>query len=179
MPAGPNGTRETLKHMRKLVHLGKLDPFNRDLANTLTSSAPQKNWLAEMRAIFFYVRDGIRYALDTWGVEVLQSARVTVTLGYGDCDDKCVALATLLESVGHPCRFVALGFGEIGQYTHVIVETSLAGETPWIALDATEPVQPGWFPEGVTCAMVAPIGDDEESSTGCCGPRQLQHGLSF
>lgn len=154
---GAAGTRETLKQMRQLVQDGKLDPYNRDLANLLTSDLEQKNWLAEMAAIFFFARDGIRYALDTNGVEVLQSARVTATLGYGDCDDKCIALATWLESVGHVCRFVALGFGPVGEFSHVIVETSLAGESDFIPLDATEPVMPGWFPPGVTCAMIAEI----------------------
>lgn len=156
-PDGASGTRETLKHMRQLVQDGKRDPYNRDLANLLTSDVAEKNWLAEISAVFFFVRDGIRYALDTNGVEVLQSARVTATLGYGDCDDKCVALATWLESVGHVCRFVALGFGPVGEFSHVIVEVSAAGESEFFPLDATEPVPPGWFPPGATCAMIAEI----------------------
>lgn len=156
-PDGAPGTRETLKHMRELVRAGLLDPWNRDFANLLVSNLPKKNWLAEVWAIFLFVRDGIRYSLDTNQVECLQSARATVTLGYGDCDDCCIALATYCENLGHACRFVALGFGPMGEFSHVIVQVSLAASSPWICLDATEPVPVGWFPPDATCAMICPI----------------------
>lgn len=143
--------------MRELTRQGRADPFVRDLANLLVSDAPEKNWCIEIARLFCWVRDGIRYSLDTNNVEVLQSAKVTATLGYGDCDDKCILLASLCESIGHPCIFVALGFAALGEFTHVIVVASGANETPPISLDPTERVPPGWHPPDATCAMLCPI----------------------
>ena len=107
--------------------------------------------------MFNFVRDEIRYVLDTNDIEVLQSAQVTLKLGYGDCDDKCILLATLLECLGHPCTFLAMGFEPSEQYSHVIVVASGAGETRPISLDTTEPNRMGWFPPGVTYTMSAGI----------------------
>ena len=158
IPDGPAGTRETLKQMRKLARLGKQNPANRDLANQLTAQCDEKAWFQEIRAIFAYVQKEIRYALDTNGIEVLQAPELTVELGYGDCDDKCILLGTLLECAGHPAKFVALGFNDqVREFTHVIVMTSGAGETQWMALDPTEPNPAGWAPPGVCWEMEASI----------------------
>lgn len=157
IPAGAAATRETLKHMRQLAQAGKMNFQIRDLANQITAGVPAKDWHGEMAACFYYVRNNIRYALDPNDLEVIQAPAQTLQLGYGDCDDMSILLATLLESIGHLCAFMALGFGELGEYSHVIVICSGAGETDWTALDPTEPHPPGWFPPGVTCDMVAPI----------------------
>lgn len=145
--------------MRALVWLGKTNLELRDLANRLTLAVPAKDWAAEIAVIFNWVRerDNVRYTLDTFDIEVLQRADVTLALGYGDCDDMAILLATLLELAGHKCCFCALGFGAIGEYSHVIVICSGAGESDWIALDPTEQNPPGWFPPGVTCKMVAEL----------------------
>jgi transglutaminase-like putative cysteine protease len=143
--------------MRKLVRMGKHDPAMRHLANTITINLPGKAWVREICAIFNYVRDNIRYSLDTNEIEVLQLGSVTLQLGYGDCDDFCILLATLLEVAGHPSRLVALSFNGPQSFSHVIVETSGAGDMAYIALDATEPDPMGWYPPGVTNRMVADI----------------------
>lgn len=157
IPDGIAGTRETLKHMRQLVWQGKTNLANRDLANRITAQVPAKDWYAEIGAIFNFVRGNIRYALDPNDCETIQGAATTLSLGYGDCDDFAVLLATLCECAGHPCCFTALGFGPAVEYTHVITLASGAGETPWIAMDATEAQPCGWFPPGATCAISCPI----------------------
>jgi len=68
--------------------------------------------------------------------------------GFGDCDDKSILLASLLGSIGHSSRFVAIGYRP-NEYAHVFVETIAAGgEGNWIALDPTEDVPMGWRPPG-------------------------------
>jgi len=143
--------------MAKLARLSKADPRVRDAANYLIRHVPEKNWRREIAAIFRYVQRCIRYTLDPHDIELLQSAYVTLKLGYGDCDDKCICLASLLESVGHPCVFTAMGFGESEEYSHVIVDVRGAGEGRPIALDATEPYRIGWRPPGARWIMQAAI----------------------
>lgn len=157
IPDDAGGTRETLKHMRQLVQQSKLNHANRDLANSIIGSVPAKDWTGELCALFEWVRANIRYTLDPNDQETIQDAQTTVRLGYGDCDDFAILLSTLCECIGHPSAFVALGFGDTCDYSHVLVIASGAGETDWVWMDPTEGHPFGWFPPGATCEIVCPI----------------------
>lgn len=56
---------------------------------------------------FFFVRDRIRYRRDPVDVELVQDAQRTIETGAGDCDDKVVALCSLLCVAGYVTRFVS------------------------------------------------------------------------
>lgn len=157
IPDGPLATRETLKHMRRLVQIGKTDFRFRDLANQITAGIPAKDWQGELAALCDWVRQNVRYALDPNDLETIQAPNITLELGYGDCDDLAILLATLCECAGHPTAFAALGFGHIGEYAHVLVIASGAGEQEFVALDPTENHEHGWYPPGVTCELFCPI----------------------
>jgi transglutaminase-like putative cysteine protease len=157
IPEGAEGTRETLKQMRRLVRDGKTNLALRDLAQQIISCVPGKDWCGELAALLNWTRRAITYRLDTNDIEVIQGPATTLCLGYGDCDDLSILLATLCECAGHPCSFIAVGFDDPGEYSHVFILASGAGETEWIPLDASEANPPGWFPPGVTCAMYCPI----------------------
>lgn len=167
LPDSALGTRETLKHMRKLVWKGKQDPALRDRANTIVLGLAGKEWAQQVEAVFNWVRKNVRYTLDTNDWEVIQSPELTLKLGYGDCDDFCILLATLLEHLGYSTAFAALGFGDIGTFSHVIVFAELEGELPPMALDATESNPAGWLPPGITCSMLCP--NSWGSSWASCG----------
>jgi transglutaminase-like putative cysteine protease len=138
--------------MVQLVRQYKSHPQIRQTALDLVGAIPGKNWRAEVEAIFAYVRDQIRYTRDINGVETLQTPLVTLQVEQGDCDDKSTLLAALLEAVGHPTRFVAIGRMP-DQYSHVFVQTLLGNK--WVSLDPTMPVGVGWTPKGTAPAMVA------------------------
>lgn len=157
LPDGRAGTRETLKAMRDLVRDGKRSTMMRHIAQRIVAHVPGKDWNGEIAAVFAFVQSHVRYSLDVNGIEVVQRADVTLGLGYGDCDDFCVLLATLLECLGHVCYFCALGFDDVLAYNHVICLCSGAGESDLVALDATEQQPAGWFPPNVTCAMICEI----------------------
>lgn len=108
-----------------------------------TRQCSQKDYACEAAALHRFVRDGIRYVQDPIDVERIQSPDKTLELAAGDCDDKAILLASLLESMGHQARFVAIGF-EPGVFSHVYVETKI-GDV-WIAAETTEPVEFGWEP---------------------------------
>ena len=133
------------------VNQGKKAPSIRAKAQELVRYIPQKDWVAEVRALWTYVKDRVRYTRDIHNVETLQSAERTLAIGEGDCDDKSVLLAAMLESIGHPTRFIAVGF-KPGQFRHVLVQ-SLIGRK-WVGLETTEPVKMGWMPPNIKSAMI-------------------------
>jgi predicted transglutaminase-like cysteine proteinase len=154
LPPGAEGVRATLNEMRKMVRDHKYNDQVRSTAAEIVSPLNQKNFMGEIKRLHAYVRDNIRYLRDIHGVEVLQSPPETLRRGYGDCDDKAILLATMLEVIGHPARFVAVGKAP-GKFTHVYVETRVGPK--WIGLETTEPVEAGWQPPNVLARMVAHI----------------------
>jgi len=152
IPSGVEGVRATLKEMQRLVKEYKKHDSIRSLAAELVSPLQQKNFEGEIRRLFNYVRDNIRYLRDIHGVEVLQSPPETIRRGYGDCDDKATLLATLLAAIGHHTRFVAVGKVP-GKFSHVYLE--VRSGPSWVALETTEPVGVGWKPRNVATRMFA------------------------
>ncbi len=140
IPGGAAGIRKTLKIMARMVRQGRTDLAIRQKAAALTGAS----YTSEVQSCFTFVRDEIRYLGDICDVETLQEPGYTLTEGYGDCDDKSILLASLLESIGHPCRFTAAGYERPGEFQHVWVETLIGRD--WVACETTLPVELGWSP---------------------------------
>lgn len=151
IPNGAPGIRATLKLMSRIVRRYKTDPVIRELALRITGSLQQKNFVGEARAIHHYVKEHIRYVKDVAGVETIQTPIQTLRLKAGDCDDKSTLVAALLESIGHPTRFIAVGFRP-KSLSHVYVQTKLGAK--WVGVETTEPVDFGWCPKNVKCVML-------------------------
>jgi transglutaminase-like putative cysteine protease len=137
--------------MRDLVRAGKKNPLVRSVAVQLTEGLPQKDWSAEVRALHSFVRDRIRYLRDVRGVETLHTPERILEQRAGDCDDKSILLAALLESIGHPARLRAVSF-QPGRFAHVLVETRIGDK--WVPLETTEPVRVGWQPRRIVNNMI-------------------------
>jgi transglutaminase-like putative cysteine protease len=151
---GVQGVKETLRVMKSIAREFRNNPAIIQLAQQLTSGIPEKAWTQQVVALHRFVRDSIRYTLDTNDIEVLRTPQRLLADGQGDCDDKATLLATLLEAIGHPARFVAVGF-QPGVLEHVLVETKVAED--WIPLETTERVEIGWYPPGVTTRYVVNV----------------------
>lgn len=143
IPSGPPGIAATLRLMKQFAREGKTDTAVRVTAARLVQGCDQKDYACEVQTLHAFVRDQIRYLNDVDGVETVQTPFVTLQIRAGDCDDKSTLLAALLMSIGHPCRFQAIGF-EPNVYAHVYVETKIGAR--WISLETTEPVEVGWEP---------------------------------
>ena len=150
IPDGKAGTVATLKIMRQITKAGKTSLPVRNLALSLVSELPQKDWFNELKILHKYVRDQIRYVKDIRGVETVQTPDVTLSLRAGDCDDKSVLLAAMLEAIGHPTRFIAIGF-QPDDFVHVYPESRIG--TSWVPLETTEPVEIGWTPKNVVSRL--------------------------
>ncbi len=157
IPDGVAGTRATLLIMRDVARQAKRHAAIRLLAGQLVNpfnSGNSKNWHREVISLHQFVRDRIRYVRDIRGIETIQTPDKTLELGYGDCDDKSTLLAALLESIGHPARFAAVGFRP-NNYAHVFVETLIGNK--WFPLETTENVRAGWYPPNVKSKMVVNV----------------------
>lgn len=151
IPSGPAGTRKTLSIMRQLVNAGKKSPVVRQLAISLTKGFVQKDWKAEILALYEFVRDRIRYVKDVNGIETLHTPEMVLYNAQGDCDDKSILLSSLLESLGHKTRLVAVGFRK-NSFSHVYPEVFLNGK--WVSLETTEPVDIGWRPRNIVVSLI-------------------------
>lgn len=136
IPNGVAGTKETLRQMARLVRAYKKHPLIFRLSRQITKDIPQKDWVGEAKAIHAFVRDRIRYVKDIDGVETLQTPPKTVEIGCGDCDDKSTLAGALLQSIGHPVRFVVVGQAP-GKFAHVYLETKIKNR--WFPVETTEP----------------------------------------
>ena len=151
LPSGIAGIKATLALMVKLAWEGKDAYPVRRLAEQLVREVKQKNYLEEARKIQEYVRDHIRYTKDIRGTETVATPQKTIERGLGDCDDKALLSSALLETIGHPTRFVAVGRSP-DSYVHVLVETKIANR--WIPVETTENVPLGWYPPGMVSRLV-------------------------
>lgn len=150
IPSGAAGVRATLHIMRSLVRANKRNLVLRDFAARACGHLPQKAYREQVECLFGFVRDRVRYIHDIHGLETIQTPQRTLELRYGDCDDKALLLATLLESIGHPTRFVAIGTRAPDHFEHVFLETRIG--RAWVALDPTEPHAMGWRPPKIVAA---------------------------
>ena len=158
IPDGPAGTRQTLKYMREEVRKDVGNTWLREITQQIVRDVAPKDWWGEMCAIFYFVKEHVRYGLDPNGIELVQAPHVTMMLGYGDCDDLTCLISCMCEQLGHATMLCALGFDADENYSHVLPLCIAAGsESDPIALDATEEWPPGWFPPNDTYRMIAPI----------------------
>lgn len=126
--------------MAEIANAGAEDIAIRTLAMQITAGAMQKDYRTEACLCLAFARDRIRYVRDMRNVEVIQVPRRTLQLGAGDCDDKTVLLASMLSSIGHRTRFVAIA--QIpDEFVHVWLQSYCHGK--WLDLEPTEPIDCG------------------------------------
>lgn len=155
LPSGPAGIAETLKIMVRLAREYRKDVGVRQVAASLVRDLAQYDTAGEIRSLHAFVRDGIRYTNDIRTVETVQTPKATLEMGVGDCDDKSLLLATMLEAIGKKTRLVAIGMNG-RPLSHVLAEVRF-GKTGWMPLETIRPVEAGWYPENVTSKMIGHI----------------------
>jgi len=172
IPSGWLGTEKTIEHVQALIRSGAKDFYVRQKAIDilLEKQVKPKDYLAEIKALFEWVQQHIRYTKDTVQVEVLHSARRMLELRAGDCDDMTILLGAMLEAIGHPVRLALSGPDPLRQdlFTHIYLEVFHKGD--WISLDATMPHPMGWAPR----TMVKKIVAIERSSNMMAEDMELQ-----
>ncbi|MFH0343581.1 MAG: transglutaminase family protein [Chromatiales bacterium] len=157
IPKGYLGTLKTVEHIIDLIKHGAKDFHVRQTAIDilLRRAVRPKDYLGEIKSLFEWVQQNVRYTKDTFRVEVLHSARRMLELLAGDCDDMAILLGAMLESIGHPVRLVLSGPDPLKQdfFSHIYLEVFHKGR--WIPLDATMPYPMGWAPRTLVKKIIA------------------------
>lgn len=161
---GKRGTAETVAIMARLAMgvWGARSERIRSLALAILRHAKiaGKDYMAEVAAIHRWVQSAIRYTRDPVGQETVQTPEHTAFVTHaGDCDDFSVLEAALLGALGHPTRFITIGYTPQA-FSHVYLEVNVRGR--WIALDpimADKPV--GWEAPNPVLRKVFPINRAE------------------
>lgn len=141
---GVAGTIQTLAPMVRLVQSSVYDLELRAFANSLVEKLKGHDFDGEIRTVFEFVRDRVRYVADPVSVELVQSPRLSLQLLTGDCDDKCVLLNSLLAVLGHSVLFNVVSYdGE--SFGHVFCSAYSKSLRGWVSIDATnEKAFVGW-----------------------------------
>ncbi len=98
---------ETANFIAKLANLYKKNKLIRGLTVDIVSPVRSHDFLEEIKRVFCWVKNYIRYVRDIVGVETVQIPLVTlppkysdIGIGAGDCDDQVLLLASMLLSIG-------------------------------------------------------------------------------
>ena len=129
------------------VWKGIQDPKIQSLAAMIMEEyeVPSRNYEAEAKAVFDWVRTNIRYTRDPEGLELFRKPIRTVQLGIADCDDMSILICALLGTIGHRLQLRVIGVTS-NEPEHIYPLDLLPPDnsTYYIALDATRPEDIGW-----------------------------------
>ena len=125
---------------------------------------PDRNQRAE--AIFYFVRDKVRYRVDSdqFGLdEFARNADETANtimnegVAYGDCEDMAILLAVMYQGAGYRSAIAAMwdgeGSGHVAPFVYLpgyqkAENWTIDGERGWIWAEATGSTNPfGWYSE--------------------------------
>lgn len=144
---------DRIARIRDLTEKGKRDPqiyaFARRAVNQRCGDrwcTPEKNNLAEVKAMFGAIRNNVRYTSDIRGIDSYQKPKHTLGLRGGDCDDFTSISCASLESIGIPCAFKAIRLKGSPEFNHIYALAGLprARPTRWIPFDASVNMPVGW-----------------------------------
>ncbi len=137
---------------------------NADIAYSLGQQIAEEypDQIQRAEAVFYFVRDRVRYATDidlfnyeefAQNADELANIVGQNNLGYGDCEDSAVLLAVMYKGAGLRS---AIAIGEehtaalvyLPDYNEATAFFELEGETGWIWAEATGRQNPlGWVPK--------------------------------
>jgi len=114
------------------------DPIIKEVADRIAiDSCKSYSKICHAKAIFYFVQNNFNYVPDPTAFEYIKTAKQSLRLPAGDCDDGSVLIASLLDAVGIKSRFVFIP-------RHVYIQAYLPearkkykAENDWVNLDVT------------------------------------------
>jgi transglutaminase superfamily protein len=138
---------QRLASIQDLVHKSVQDPQMRKVALQATAKCPERDQMCEAKAVYDYVKQRIRYTGDIGpirhpdgtveGIDLYQSARRTLEMGGGDCDDQAILNATLLALNGLTPKLRVVRQKKDPDWSHIMAGALINGK--FVALDTTLP----------------------------------------
>ncbi|MBW2984710.1 transglutaminase-like domain-containing protein [Candidatus Woesearchaeota archaeon] len=113
------------------------DPLIKQTADRVSVMGCPTNRVCHAKAIYYFVRDNFNYVSDPTKFEYVKTAKESLSVQGGDCDDSAVLLATLLEAIGVKTRLVFIpGHVFVQAYLPDALKSYKSMEH-WVDLDAT------------------------------------------
>jgi hypothetical protein len=151
VPGGSDPTmRETIRRMGRAIRNASTYPPIRNHAAAVATTAPPKDFIGQLNAIYDDFTDRWRYVKDPASRELLTSSpeaiwRLTMAgdgvgvgkgKGAGDCDCAAVALGAQLEAIGFPVRLgTTIKDRRPGKlFGHVFIQAHVPGRG-WVTVD--------------------------------------------
>lgn len=152
---GPTARVTSVRNIDQRVHYvkqqiikGRRDPRIRELAVRLVSKKcggswciPERDYQGELRAIFNYTRQNVRYVRDPVDRDTFQHPRRTLEWGGEDCDGATIVVGSLVQAIGYPykCRVIQTVYGN--DYDHIYGMAGVPPTSPnpkiWLPMDAS------------------------------------------
>ncbi len=126
---------QTVEIIKQFIKEGSEDVELRKLVADIISPCPSKNFTCYLKRIVAYIRKNVKYTYDPPKLETIQSAKRTLILGMGDCDDHTVLAGTLLRIAGFPIKIVLGDINNDGRYEHVFIKAKVGNR--WVVVDTT------------------------------------------
>jgi predicted transglutaminase-like cysteine proteinase len=129
------------------------DPLARTIVADAIRGCPSRDDWCEIQAIYWIVRNHLRYTSDVRDIDTYQTLRRMWTQGIADCDDFTIAYITTLMSAGFRAgaKIIAQD-GQVFNHVYAVVEMPkgevTAANRRIVPLDGTVPSAiPGWEPD--------------------------------
>lgn len=157
---GEHAAINTIDEMLKIIKESSGHPYVRQWAERLISKLPARDQASEAAKIYYFLRDNCRYTPDPLDLEYVQTPPLTLqSIEAGqtpcmDCDDYATTAASLLRSIGIPCRITITSYFGNHDWSHVYCEAligqlndgTLSGKSAqWVTIDPIKNDKPfGW-----------------------------------
>lgn len=106
----------------------------------------ERDWMAEVQAIYAFVRANVRYGHDIREVDTYQSPLRTLQAHHGDCDDMSILIAALAKIAGYPVKLRVIRTTTSDDWNHIYTVIGVPPMDPkkWVPLDASVAKEAGW-----------------------------------
>lgn len=144
---GDAGIGQTVTEIAAMASRFSLDWEVIEHARGITRDVPARDKRAEADALFWWVKDNVKFYDDPLPAELLQSPKVTIASRGGDCDDLVILLASLNLAIGNDVAYVTVSLpGEVN-FSHIflLVFDCNGGEHTFYDPSVPES-HPGWVP---------------------------------
>ncbi len=152
MAPGTSGVGRTVRVMRELIDEGSRDPSVITAARQVVMATPSRDQRAEVRALYQWVQDHVRYTADPVYAETMLDAPTMLEQielegrVAEDCDGMTVLLGAMLQAIGYPVDLVVESYRPDQLPSHVLLATEVHGDR--LQLDPTIPHLPMGVPAG-------------------------------
>lgn len=96
--ADPNLTVRGLEEISRIYN--KNDPQIKFAADRIAASSCDENTVCYAKALYYFVRDNIKYVPDPNEMEYIEAPGIVLKTGAADCESGSILLLNMLESIG-------------------------------------------------------------------------------